>query len=611
MANIFAQYLKPPKSIVEFGAELDSAEANRLALAKARREGVQAEQDIAEQNAFKKALAGGLDLTTPEGFSRAAAMAPKLAGTVGKDYAAIQKSGVETDTSRRRGKLYTAQEAASEFKLRADKAQQAYDDISGMTSPDQVKADVSRRLQAGELSPDHAMAIMEHLPPPGSPPEAFQQFIKDMGNRALDAKKRADIAHQMTMEVIAREGHKNTAEIARLNREAMAPQRAAQTRLTNLVAEGRSPATLNVPIGGGMSATVPGPQGAAPPQGAVLPTPEQFVGSPEYAALSPVERESFDRVRAAEQQGQIIRTTDNVIPSPADREIARLPRPANPQAATGAQQMAPTGTAAPLVSDVKARPVFDASKYPPNPGESRDQYQQRLGNLQRDFEAAQNRAEVRVNVLGQNASTQLSRVLIGGNQVVKALGNIVNLPMNTASTGIFGGRVQGKSLFEAGKETLTNAMTTQDVQTYNTLATGLTRSLAAIETAGLAPPNSILNMMSGVLLKEGDSNFTKLLKMAEIRQIVDSAYEVILADPRVADSQKVQAQRALEEIRRHVPFTVNEVQKLGQVQEQNPNATLKDVMASAKAGAGPAVGEERNINGVPAVWDGKGWKRKQ
>lgn len=37
----------------------------------------------------------------------------------------------------------------------------------------------------------------------------------------------------------------------------------------------------------------------------------------------------------------------------------------------------------------------------------------------------------------------------------------------------------------------------------------------------------------------------------------------------------------------------------------------KQAQAVAKPGVGPKVGERRTINGVPAVWDGKGWKRAQ
>lgn len=184
---------------------------------------------------------------------------------------------------------------------------------------------------------------------------------------------------------------------------------------------------------------------------------------------------------------------------------------------------------------------------------------------------------LKVGLLGANESAQLNRVLMGGNQVAKALGNIVNIPI-TSSSGIFGGRGQGPSLFEAGKESLTNTMTTQEVQSYNTLTAGIRRSLAAIESAGLSPTNSLMHMMDAVTLKQGDTNFTKILKLAETRQIVEAGYEVVLSNPRVSESQKKQAQKALDDIREHVPFTPLQVLQLDTLQQTDPKATMKDVM---------------------------------
>lgn len=206
-------------------------------------------------------------------------------------------------------------------------------------------------------------------------------------------------------------------------------------------------------------------------------------------------------------------------------------------------------------------------------------------------------SDLRLTQLGANESAQLNRVLMGGNQVAKALGNIVNIPIQS-SAGIFGGRVQGKSLFEAAKETLTNTVTTQDVQTYNTLTTGISRALAAIESAGLAPSNSLMHRMDSVTLKEGDTNLTKLIKLAETRQIVEAGYEVVLTNPRVSESQKTQAKEALEAIKKHVPFTPLQVMQLGELQQTNPKATMKDVMQQAKDG-----GEN-----YPTAVDGKGNK---
>lgn len=192
-----------------------------------------------------------------------------------------------------------------------------------------------------------------------------------------------------------------------------------------------------------------------------------------------------------------------------------------------------------------------------------------------------------VNLMGGRESVFLNRVLTASNQVNKDLLNIVELPLSS-SRGLFGGRGQGKSLFEAGKESLATKLTTQDVQTYNTLATGIQRNLAAIEAAGLAPPNSLMHMMDGVIFKEGDTNFTKMAKLAQTRQVVEAGLETILANPRLSPEQKKHAEEMLGGIRKSVPFTVREVMKLGSLQNANPNATLKDVInESGKNKASP------------------------
>jgi len=193
----------------------------------------------------------------------------------------------------------------------------------------------------------------------------------------------------------------------------------------------------------------------------------------------------------------------------------------------------------------------------------------------------------KIELMGGRESVFLNRVLTASNQVNKDLTNIVEQPIS-ATRGIFGGRGQGPSLFEAAKEALTTKMTTQEVQSYNVLATGIQRNLAAIEAAGLAPPNSLMHMMDAVIFKEGDSNFTKLQKLAQTRQIVEAGLETILANPRVSEGQKKHAEDMLEGIRKAVPFNGRDLIKLGALQQSNPNATLREVMEAEKRGGGGA-----------------------
>jgi hypothetical protein len=86
--------------------------------------------------------------------------------------------------------------------------------------------------------------------------------------------------------------------------------------------------------------------------------------------------------------------------------------------------------------------------------------------------------------------------------------------------------------------------------------------------------------MDAVIFKEGDTNMTKLHKLAQTRQIVEKGLEVVLSNPRVPKEQKAQMESSLEAIRKAVPFTHKDVINLQRAQDKNPKATLRDVMQS-------------------------------
>lgn len=183
--------------------------------------------------------------------------------------------------------------------------------------------------------------------------------------------------------------------------------------------------------------------------------------------------------------------------------------------------------------------------------------------------------------LGSRESVFINRVATSASEAAADLGNVVQLPI-TSSTGIFGGRKQGESIFAAGKETLANKMTSQEVQSYNVMSAGFQRSLASIEASGLAPSGTLSHQMDAVIFKEGDTNLTKLHKLAQTRQIVEKGLEVALSNPRVPKEQKAQMESSLEALRKAVPFTHTDVINLQRAQEKNPKTTLKDVMRQDK-----------------------------
>lgn len=208
---------------------------------------------------------------------------------------------------------------------------------------------------------------------------------------------------------------------------------------------------------------------------------------------------------------------------------------------------------------------------------------------------------------GSREATFNNRVIMSANQASKDLENVVQLP-TTSSSGVFGGRKQGPGLFDATKEVLANKMTSQEVQAYNVMSTGFQRSLASIEAAGLMPSGVLTGQMDAVIFKEGDTNQTKLHKLAQTRQIVESGIETIMSNDRVSDSQKEQAKAILDRITKAVPFSHTDLIKLQQEQEKNPKATLNSIMKKQSEGATYKVGDKSTSkSGKPIHWDGKQW----
>ncbi len=258
-------------------------------------------------------------------------------------------------------------------------------------------------------------------------------------------------------------------------------------------------------------------------------------GQPQASSFAP-------QAPAAEPQPQLIQ------PGPSDLDVRDLRARATPSTP---------------VKDRPKPPGYDAW-----PQKVKDQY---------DASISKQQGTLNINLAGGRESVFINRVVMSGNQAAADLENVVKLPLS-ASRGIFGGRQQGKSLFEAGKETLANTMTTQEVQSYNVMATGFQRALAAIEGAGLAPTNALMHQMDAVIFKEGDTNLTKLQKLAQTRQIVEKGLETITANERVPAETKKHANDIVNRIKKAVPFTMSDLFALQAVQETNPNATLGDVM---------------------------------
>jgi hypothetical protein len=187
--------------------------------------------------------------------------------------------------------------------------------------------------------------------------------------------------------------------------------------------------------------------------------------------------------------------------------------------------------------------------------------------------------------LGGREGVMFQRVLSSANSALEALKNISELPVG-ASTGTFGiGASPGQSLFASAKGALTNKLAPQEVQDYNTMLAGVGRNLSTIEAAGLAPNGSLTHSMDSIQLREGDSQITKMRKLAEMRQIIIKGIETNLDNPKLPDEQKSRIKQIIEDTKTAIPFTQSDITKLQQKQNANPSYTFQDLMKEKGLGA--------------------------
>lgn len=179
-----------------------------------------------------------------------------------------------------------------------------------------------------------------------------------------------------------------------------------------------------------------------------------------------------------------------------------------------------------------------------------------------------------------------NRVASAGNEAAAAAQNIMELPA-TSSSGIFAGRGQAPGLLSAAKESLTNTLTSQDVQSYNTMIAGVSRNLSTIEAAGLAPSGALTHSMDSVILKEGDTEITKMRKLAELRQIVEKGLEPNLSNPRIPPQQKQVIQGIIDSMAKAIPFTHHDITQLQLTGK--PGQSLSDMAKVKGLGATAAT----------------------
>jgi hypothetical protein len=294
--------------------------------------------------------------------------------------------------------------------------------------------------------------------------------------------------------------------------------------------------------------------------------PADVRGAAWYAKASPQEQQAYSDVQSANR-------------TPAELEMARAL--AGPNATRDQLQDAIT-----TVIQGRARFTYQPTTQPDpaNPGQFLS------GTLKLDARGANPPEFIQTGTdpnrpggggMGSRSEVYFKRVAVAANEATAAAQNIMELPSGS-DAGWFAGRGATHGLLGAAKETLTNAVTSQGVQDYNTILPGIARSLATIETGGLATNGSLTSSMDALTLKAGDSEITKMRKMAEIRQIVEKGMEPNLVDPRIPEPQKAQIRSIIAQIQTAIPFTHHDITVLQQ--SKDPQSTMADVVGTRGIG---------------------------
>ena len=195
---------------------------------------------------------------------------------------------------------------------------------------------------------------------------------------------------------------------------------------------------------------------------------------------------------------------------------------------------------------------------------------------------------------GGREATAFSRMVGAGNQAVKTLENITEMP-TIGNTGILGmGGAQSHSILGTTVGTLKNKLSSQEVQTYNTVIAGLERNLAGIEAAGLMPSGTLTNKMGAVVFQPGDTEITKLRKLAEARQIVEDGLSPWLANPRIAPEQKKLISEITDRLSKAVPYTHHDLTMFEMSADKNKK--LSDVVSGGTSSATPSDSISAPVN---------------
>ena len=185
-------------------------------------------------------------------------------------------------------------------------------------------------------------------------------------------------------------------------------------------------------------------------------------------------------------------------------------------------------------------------------------------------------------LIGSRENVLIQRSLTAGIEVATELENLTKLPLG-ASSGPTGGRKQGPGLLDATKERLANWFTPMNDKFYNDSIAGMGREIGGLVNSGVYINQHTIDSFKQLEFQTTDEPEVKLHKLATLRQNTENALQSVLANPRVAPSQRAFAQQMIDRVQKAVPFTPGDV--IGWANSGDPKQTIGQYVQQAQSGA--------------------------
>ena len=195
--------------------------------------------------------------------------------------------------------------------------------------------------------------------------------------------------------------------------------------------------------------------------------------------------------------------------------------------------------------------------------------------LKEEENAARKKTEAR-GAVQQQFMAQRAVNALGG--VTTAMDAISRLPA-TATSGVLPNLQTKDGMFNYIRNSFGRTMSSNESKSVETLFTGVTRNLAAIEASGAATGLvGLATQMEKLIPREGDTAFDVALKLADIRRIAVENIRPLVASGLMKPEQVAEANRLITKIEQVVPYTTNEVMDARYAGKNNYGQSMQNVV---------------------------------